>query len=486
MLLDGTSLTLAVGALAVILLVYLLFGQYLHRFPPGPKGLPFLGCWPWMTHDWHKDFEKLGKGYGDLFTVWLLNTPVLVFQGWRAFDEAFNKQATVWCNRPISHGFLAQEVTPKTLFKTHYTEKFKFRKKFLMANVKRFSFGNKDNTGLIQDEVEAIIMLLRGKESKPFYLQKAIRIHAANPIPILFFGKAFDNDDADFEACLNNTGIWFEKMAEACEADVLPLLRFLPRKCITDGKEAGKKVIAFFKKTIAACREQYDPNDLRCFVDQCFNAGVDEEEILIHLLSYWGDATDSVPGGFRLWVHQIAHHPDVQQKIQAELDRVLGDRVASYSDRLDLPYLEASILEVLRISSPVPISLPQETLLDTEIFGYKIPVGTKYMINFCMAQNDPNVWTKPKEFDPERFITEEGKCNYKHDGWCAYGIGRRMCLGEPLSRQLMFIFVANLAQRFTFSFPEEDVPPKDPLQIAWSGVTNMPRDFQIIATPRDN
>ena len=49
----------------------------------------------------------------------------------------------------------------------------------------------------------------------------------------------------------------------------------------------------------------------------------------------------------------------------------------------------------------------------------------------------------------------------------------------------MFLFLSNLMQNFTFSWPHDDVPSKDFKDVALSGVTNMARDFKIIATPRE-
>jgi len=48
-------------------------------------------------------------------------------------------------------------------------------------------------------------------------------------------------------------------------------------------------------------------------------------------------------------------HPDVQQQAQEEIDRVIGsDRLPSLSDRVNLPYVEAIFLEVLRWHPNVP------------------------------------------------------------------------------------------------------------------------------------
>jgi hypothetical protein len=86
---------------------------------------------------------------------------------------------------------------------------------------------------------------------------------------------------------------------------------FMVKSCVfasLSGKEAAAKVIQFFRNTITECRENYDENNIRSFVDQCIKADYDDEEILIHLQSYWGDATDSVPGAMRLWVHLMGKY----------------------------------------------------------------------------------------------------------------------------------------------------------------------------------
>jgi hypothetical protein len=68
------DLTTVLTGMVTLLLGYVMFKNFFNRLPPGPWGLPFLGCWPWMSEFWHIDFMKLGMGYGDIFTVYLLNT----------------------------------------------------------------------------------------------------------------------------------------------------------------------------------------------------------------------------------------------------------------------------------------------------------------------------------------------------------------------------------------------------------------------------
>ena len=73
----------------------------------------------------------------------------------------------------------------------------------------------------------------------------------------------------------------------------------------------------------------------------------------------------------------LGNHPEVLARLQTELDAVLPrDRLPSMDDKAKLPYMEATILEIMRIRTVVPLGVPHLTLCDTELSGYKIPAET--------------------------------------------------------------------------------------------------------------
>lgn len=75
-------------------------------------------------------------------------------------------------------------------------------------------------------------------------------------------------------------------------------------------------------------------------------------------------------------------HPEVQKKAQDEIDRVVGsDRFPSFSDRANLPYVDAIVKEVLRWNPVAPLSLPHTTIEDDMFEGYYIPKGTIVLAN---------------------------------------------------------------------------------------------------------
>ena len=64
----------------------------------------------------------------------------------------------------------------------------------------------------------------------------------------------------------------------------------------------------------------------------------------------------------------MAKHPDIQEKVAQEIDRVVGrDRLPSLEDRSTLPYTGAAVYEVLRYSSVAPVGLTHATMEDTTL-----------------------------------------------------------------------------------------------------------------------
>ena len=69
--------------------------------------------------------------------------------------------------------------------------------------------------------------------------------------------------------------------------------------------------------------------------------------------------------------------PEIQQRLQADIDNTIGARPPQLADRARLPYVQAAILELLRYISHVPVAIPHKTTQDVELRGYKLPKNTE-------------------------------------------------------------------------------------------------------------
>ena len=87
----------------------------------------------------------------------------------------------------------------------------------------------------------------------------------------------------------------------------------------------------------------------------------------------------------------MLNRPDIQTNIQQELDDVLGpDRFPTFDDRLSMSYTYATILELLRYISHIPLGVPHKATKDSMINGHQIP--TEAIVIICL-RNVVNMWT---------------------------------------------------------------------------------------------
>ena len=128
-----------------------------------------------------------------------------------------------------------------------------------------------------------------------------------------------------------------------------------------------------------------------------------------------------------LWYYLIiAQHPDVQTKVQAELDDVVGrSRMPNIADRPNTPFTEATMSECYRLSGMIPATTSHRAQSDRIIRGYDVPEGSYCTLNLAWMALSPDVWNDPMEFRPERFLDNDGKFNAKLDATLGYfGIGK--------------------------------------------------------------
>ncbi|OSD07442.1 cytochrome P450 [Trametes coccinea BRFM310] len=196
------------------------------------------------------------------------------------------------------------------------------------------------------------------------------------------------------------------------------------------------------------------------------------------------DTTYSTIMGFFL---AISLHPQVMAKAQAELDAVVGpDRLPDFDDRDALVYLNATVKEALRWHNVVPLGVTHCTVNDDELCGYFIPAGTAVVPNVWAIMHNPQYYTDPGAFDPDRFI-RNGKLDPEvlDPMKLAFGHGRRICPGRHFADLSLFLTIACVLHVFDIG------PPLDgqghPIKIQYEsthGFLVYPEDCRCTVKPR--
>nr|XP_043637445.1 cytochrome P450 CYP82D47-like [Erigeron canadensis] len=168
-----------------------------------------------------------------------------------------------------------------------------------------------------------------------------------------------------------------------------------------------------------------------------------------------------------------------------ELDAQVGKRrQVDESDIQNLVYLQAIIKETLRLYPAAFLGGPRAFSEDCTVAGYHVPKGTWLLINIWKLHRDPNIWSDPNDFKPERFLTPNHRdVDVKGADFelIPFGAGRRSCPGIGFSLQMLPIILATLLQNFEMSTINDE--PVD--MTASVGMTNAKATpLEVLVSPR--
>jgi len=191
-----------------------------------------------------------------------------------------------------------------------------------------------------------------------------------------------------------------------------------------------------------------------------------------------GSETTSNAVGFA--VLYLLRNPDIQKRMQEELDAVCGDHLPSLTERSSLVYTEAVLMEALRLSNTAPMTVAHRALSHTQLQGYSIPKGSVVLINLYSVNVEADFWMDPEIFRPERHLDTNGNL-IKTNHLLPFGAGKRLCLGELLARNTYFLFTAALMKTFWFEMVKgQPAPTVEPI----NGFTLGYQGFPVLISPR--
>jgi cytochrome P450 len=155
----------------------------------------------------------------------------------------------------------------------------------------------------------------------------------------------------------------------------------------------------------------------------------------------------------------LASHPEVEQRLRAELDEVLGGRLPTVEDLANLPYGYRVLEETLRLYPPA-WSLARKALVDDDIGGYVLPASTIILMSPYVTHRHPAFWEEPERFDPDRFTPERVAVRSRY-AYFPFGGGPRQCIGNTFALMEAHLILATVAQRYRLRLvPDHPVEPQ--------------------------
>nr|XP_008508619.1 PREDICTED: cytochrome P450 2D14-like [Equus przewalskii] len=478
-LLTGETL----GPLAVAVAIFLLLVDLMHRrqrwaprYPPGPMPLPGLGNLLQVDlQDSICSFTQLRRRFGDVFSLQLAWTPVVVLNGPAAIREALVNRSEDTSDRPrvpvMEH--LGLQPHAEGVILARYGRAWREQRRFSVSTLRNFGLGKKSLEQWVTEEASYLCAAFADQAGRPFSPNALLNKAVSNVIASLTFGRRFEYNDPRFLKILELMEDFLKEAAGFLPEvlDAIPVLLHIPG-LVAKVFPGQRAFMAQLDELVAEHRMTRDrtqpPRDLTdAFLDEVQKAKGNPESsfsddnlrLVVADLFSAGMVTTSTTLAWALLLMIL--HPDVQRRVQQEVDEVIGQaRRPEMGDQARMPFTMAVVHEVQRFGDIIPLGLTHMTSRDVEVQGFLIPKGTMLITNLSSVLKDETIWKKPFRFHPEHFLDAQGHF-VKQEAFMPFSAGRRSCLGEPLARMELFLFFTCLLQRFSFSVPAGQPRPSD-------------------------
>ncbi|XP_054429921.1 cytochrome P450 2J2 [Pteronotus mesoamericanus] len=483
--------TLLLGAVVFLVLANFFRRRRLPKnYPPGPRSVPFFGNFFQLDFKQpHLSLQKYVKKYGNIFSMEFGAWPTVIVTGLPLIKEALIHQGHKFVDRPISP--IRERIFKKNGLVLSNGQIWKEQRRFTLTTLRNFGLGKRSLEERIQEEVCHLAQAIKEENGQPFNPHFKINNAISNIICSITFGKRFEYQDEQFQEMLMllDEVIRLETSVWAHLYTTFPrIMHFIPgsHQALFSKWE---KLKLFISREIEKHKRDWNPEETRDFIDAYLEeiekhtgdatSTFHEENLIFTTLDLFLAGTETTSTTLRWALLYMAFYPEIQEKVQAEIDGVLGQsQVPSMTSREFMPYTNAVVHEVQRMGNILPLNVPREATVDATLAGYDLPKGTMLVTNLTALHRDPAEWTTPDTFNPEHFL-ENGQFK-KREAFLPFSIGKRVCLGEQLAKAELFIFFTTLLQKFTFKAPDNEKLSLD----FRMGITISPVNYRICAIPR--
>ncbi|KOC66607.1 Cytochrome P450 18a1 [Habropoda laboriosa] len=444
--------------------------KYVRSLPPGPWGVPVFGYLPFLKGDVHLRYGELAKKYGPMFSARLGTQLVVVLSDHRTIRDTFRREEftgrphTEFINILGGYGIINTEGAM-----------WKDQRKFLHDKLRSFGMtymggGKKIMESRIMREVKTFLHGLASKRGAATDVSASLGMSISNVICSIIMGVRFQHGDVRFKRFMDLIEEGFKLFGSMAAVNFIPMMRYLPclQKVRNKISQNRAEMADFFQEAVDQHRATFDETTVRDLVDA----------YLLEIEKAKGEGRAST-------LFQGKNHDRQMQQILGDLFSAGMETVKTTLEWAIILMLhhpeEATILEVLRRSSIVPLGTTHATTRDVTLHGFTIPAGSQVVPLLHAVHMDPELWEKPEEFRPSRFLSVEGKVQ-KPEYFMPFGVGRRMCLGDVLARMELFLFFSSLMHTFELRSPQGSSLPS---LRGNAGVTVTPDPFDVCLLPRN-
>ncbi|KAF8741962.1 cytochrome P450, partial [Rhizoctonia solani] len=474
-------ITLSVSFVLLGLRVWFTNARAPHQLPPGPPGHFLYGnLREFKSPQRWKIFTKWRELYGGLVHIRVLRRSVVIVNDLQSAVGILTKQSGATAGRPrfvMACELMGFDTATATSQPNEFHRKMR---RYMVPALHPRNFSERHP--IVAEERD---MLLKKLEFAPWDFSQHLRRAVASVVLRFAYSHTVAEDHDPLVELINKS---LDSVSVALSStylvEFLPILRYIPQwfpgaKFKAQAREWAKIRRESIEAPFSAVRGKMErgviePSFLQRLLDKRSQSeGWDSERVQAMKYaagSLYTAGSDTTVSALSTFVLTMLLFPDKQRKAQQELDTVLGPgRMPELHDRDSLVYVGALVMEVLRWHPVLPLGNTLACAVETRADrvhiaiahvatedviheGYKIPKGTTLLPNIWSMSRDATMYPSPNEFLPERFLPKS--CGGLHDQPAVdpndfvFGFGRRVCPGQTLATESLWLFAASILARF--------------------------------------
>lgn len=406
--------------------------------PPGPKPHFLIGNMPLASREPLEVFSRWAKEYGDIFyyraawiNVYFLNHPDFIEYVLVRNPENFRKDRVIRNSRwLLGRGLLTNEGEP-----------WKKQRRLSQPAFHKERIASYAET--MVDSAERMFINWHTGDRFDAH-QEMMQITLRIVVRALFAAE-----DDKTEKISRSLNVIMQNLSGA-RMILPPLLRYLPLPGMIELRRAVSQLDSVVLDIINQRRgKKQDSGDLLSILSASQDEDGSEmddtqlrDEVMTFLLA--GHETTALALTWSWYL--LSNHPEAEQRLHEEVDRVLTGRVPSVSDLPSLNYTEAVVNEALRLFPPA-WTVARTAIRDFDLGGYRIPAGSDVVMSQWIMHRDRRFFSDPEKFDPDRWSAKRSQ-NLPRFAYFPFGGGPRQCIGASFAMMEAVLLLATIARRF--------------------------------------
>ncbi len=409
--------------------------------PPGPKGLPIVGNAFEPRGDPIGYFTKCIREYGDIVFLRFLGVPMCLLNRPECIESVLVTQHSNFekskdyraLRRVLGNGLLTSEGEfwrrqRKLVQPAFHQERIAAYTEVMVAYTERMLASWKDGQGL--DVHEAMMRLTLDIVAKTL------------------FDTDVSREAEDVGAALQF--LMGKFMRQAAFAFLLPASIPIPttRRLRRAVGQLDKVIYEIIRRRRASRTMSGDLLSVLLQAQDDEGLGMTDRQLHDEIMTLFLAGHETTANALSWTWLLLGQHPEVEEKLVEELQRVLGGRAPTASALPRLTYTEMVLREAMRLYPPVWV-IGRRALAPFRMGNYELPAETNVVMSQLITHRDAKYFPEPERFDPDRWRPNDPRnLSLPRFAYFPFGGGPRVCIGAGFSMMEAVLLLATIAQKF--------------------------------------